>query len=236
VRVDAFFQSRRLLVALSNALKDKLGFLGKKSVEKDIGGSKFRFYACRVPMIAELLACSGPIAEAITTLFTGMKEARSARSISKTIKDPTSGAEQITVDNDLPAATIEMLKFQDDRRAGAIKQLAETFAAKGSDSLLARFVVDSMREDFGPGTEDKDIEAFWNQLDVDSVFQFFAGALEANAEVIRPFLKKVGLNLQAETLVADLAAKVGPKLKKLAPMSEASAAPSSDSSPQPAAD
>jgi len=69
---------------------------------------------------------------------------------------------------------------------------------KDSTNILARFVCDSMRDEFPQGAVIQDVLEFWNGLDIDYAMLLIAGALEANAAVIRPFLGKAGLNLRAE--------------------------------------
>jgi hypothetical protein len=196
-------------VALSASLTGKLGFLAPKSIERDINGAKFKFYAVRVPMVAELLALSGPIATAVSTIFASDNTSRAVKQESTTIKLPE-GGEQVIVKSDSPQTPLDVIQYHDNERRAAMERLVSTIVGKDSRNLLARFIADSMRdENIAAG----DVETFWNALDIDVAMQFLAGALEANATVIRPFLGKAALNLRGEALLATVREKVAPVLQ-----------------------
>jgi hypothetical protein len=197
-------------MALSPETIGRLGFLAPRSIEREIGNVKWRFYAVRVPMVAELLTLSGPVATSLTTLFGGGKELRPLKSKQQDIIT-RDGDRQTVVDSEQAAASLEAMKYRDDAQRTAVTTLVDTLVGPKSQNILARFVMDSLRGDFPATPTQKDIDDFWNQLDLDVIFQFVAGALEANAQVIRPFLAKAGLNLQSEAL-SVLRAKVAPVL------------------------
>lgn len=189
-------------MSLSASLTGKLGYFAPKFIEKDINGAKIRFYAVRVPMVAELLAMSGPLAGALTTLFSSDKNLRAIKSKEKRIVDGANNASQTDSESESPAIPLETLKYREEQQKQAVQTLVSVLTGKDSNNILARFVADSMREEFPNGAVIQDVLDFWNRLDIDFVMMFVAGALEANAAVIRPFLGKVGLSLRAEATEA----------------------------------
>ena len=220
---------------LSPVTEGKLGFLAPKSIERDINGSKWRFFAVRVPMVAELLSLSGPVAAALATLFSTGKDLRAIKSKEVTIRTPE-GATQTTTEQESPAAPLDVVKHREAATQDAIRGLIDTLVGEKSQNILARFVMDSLRQDFVARPDQAEIDAFWNRLDLDVIAQMIAGALEANAQVIRPFLAKAGLNLRGEALDA-LRDRLVPGLKLVKAQSESatmpttSVEPSSSSSP-----
>jgi hypothetical protein len=224
-------------MALGSDLRGKLGFLAPRSVEREIGGVRWTFYAVRVPMVAELLSLSGPIATAVSTLFSNDNASRALKTKQNEVIT-SDGNRQVITENERPSVSLEMVKHQEEQKKEAIATLTSTLLGPASQDILARFVMDSLRSDFKASPSKDDINEFWNGLDLDVIFQFVAGALEANAQVIRPFLAKAGLNLRAEAMSA-LREKVGLPGSQPSPtsLSESvttlpiSAEPSSSSSP-----
>jgi len=185
-------------VSLSASLTGKLGFFRPKFIEREINGTKLKFYAVRVPMVAELLALSGPLAGAITSLFQSDRSYRSSKSKENRLVDPSTGANQTVTEISSDALSLDAIKYQESQRREAMETIVGVLSGKDSNNLLARFVCDSMRDEFPQGAVIQDVLEFWNALDIDYAMLLIAGALEANAAVIRPFLGKAGLNLRAE--------------------------------------
>jgi hypothetical protein len=212
------FPTSEILVALSASLTGKLGFFRAKFIEKDLAGTKIKFYAVRVPMVAELLAMSGPLATALTSLFSSDRGYRAVKQKENRVVDGNNNATQVVSESESPALPLETIKYQEQQKREAVTTLIDVLTGKDSNNILARFVCDSMRDEFPQGAVIQDVLEFWNGLDIDYAMLLVAGALEANAAVIRPFLGKAGLNLRAEAASA-LSDKLGSLLALKQPAS-----------------
>lgn len=219
-------------MSLSASLTGKLGYLAPRSIERNIKGQTFKFFAVRVPMVAELLALSGPIAQAFTTIFSGDRSLRAIKQKENRVVDPGSGANQTVTESESPALPLETLKYRDAQQKEAISSVIETLVGPKSRNLLGRFVADSMREEFPQGPLEQDVAEFFARLDIGFAIEFLQGALEANAHVIRPFLARAGLNLRGEALDA-LRDRLAPvlALKSSSPQPASETTPSTSAEP-----
>lgn len=218
-------------MALSRAVLDKLSFLSPKFVQKDIGGKTWKFFAFRTPMLHELLSLSKPIARAVATLLSGERGLRGVKSKTVTTDDRRSGLAQTVTDTETPAMTLEHMTARRTERDSAIDELVGVVTADGRN-LLGRVIVDSLREDFPGRTSDEDVAEFWSSLDLATATQMLAGVMEANADVIRPFLGKAGLNLREEAL-ARIKQAAAERLATVLPLTTAAAKDETPNQPTP---
>lgn len=158
-------------------------FATPAAVEVDINGEVKRFHPISSRLAFELRIVALPLARALTVLFGG------GRGESGTIDRRKADGETEFI---AEAITPELFASKANARAAAASEVVDALTSPEAQSVLARVIINSMKDDFPRGAKDNPTpEQFLEEVDLPLLAPMLRGVFEANKAVLGPLAGKI---------------------------------------------
>jgi hypothetical protein len=163
---------------------ERLGFLSPKCVQHTIGEGEFEqtlnFYPVSIKVAFRLKTLAKPLAKAIGVLFN--KNMDDTRQESRSYTDEKTGEQGQHLITE--AIDIDLAKYRDERKDGAIQQAIEALTDPLNQAVVAELIMDSLRDDCPRRPESADINAFMDSITLDVLIGMLTGVAKANFGVL----------------------------------------------------
>lgn len=172
-----------------------MSFLTTKGVEHPVGDRTLTFYPVSLRVAPKALGLLEPVVKAIGTLVAD--GASSTDSFTeRTFTKPSGEIGRETIHTP-PDATV--IKARQEIRDKAIAEVVRSLLDRKNGVDLAEILVDSLRDEFprNPRPKPKEIEAWWDEVDLAHAVDLVTGLVKANRSVFDPFMEALGGHLRA---------------------------------------
>lgn len=173
------------------SLKEKLDIFSPKCTPVDIQGKTYNFYPLSTRMAFELKAIASPLFSAVSTLFT--RTDQDVGTVVKdlmSVKDPTKVEARETTISPIDPDLARMRAMDRDK---AIGTLIDALSDDRNQMVIAKVIMDSMRDDFERPVTNDDASEFTtsDQVTIDLLVDLLKGVAKANAKVFGPLGERV---------------------------------------------
>lgn len=192
-----------------------LPFFSPKYVEHEVADSLQKFYPNRVFIIGKLRDFLKPLFKALSTLT-----ADHATDINRESVETKDG-DSYQLKTNLGAIDTKLALQRAQERVTAIEKLTEDLTSPPAMRAIGYLVMDSLREHFDKRPTDQDVNAFLEEVPIETLMQMLKGVAKANKEVFGPLGQQVEAALSQFSRRLSRAAPVADP----APQSEPSAEP-----------
>jgi len=187
-----------------------------KSVSRRVGDKDLTFYPVSPGMLFNLRRVAEPVAKVVAG-FMGGDEAKDAGYENRVIKmhDDEGRPEEQTHVKTVPP-TLDVVQYRDQQRSQRITEAIEALTSDQAQGVFGQIILDSLRprDDRNQPTEAEGRE-FFCSISSDLLPGYCHGLLDANKEVLGPFVEKVAemrktLDGRMEDAVARASTRTSP--------------------------
>jgi hypothetical protein len=200
--------------------KDKWNFIKPKSISHKIDEDELQFYPVSVTCMFTLKEIAAPIARALAALF--QSEENDVGATDETVS--SNSQKDFTNRKIVEPVSMELARFRLDQKQRAIQDGIETLFSPSNAIIVARIIMDSLRDDFDrkKSEEQKDAEAqdLLDTIDGAMFQQLLTGLYEGNKKVFGPLA----------SMVAQSKEMIQSRLRGLSPVSSEEASEDDDES------
>jgi hypothetical protein len=165
-------------------------FFSHKFETLEIDGRECNFYRVSLKALFDLKNVAKPLVRALTSLFQGVGQENGGRSIKKdhSLADGTKGQETI---EEVDGIDPTLAKVKIEEREKAIGDLIDAFLDETNVKVIARLIMDSMRDDFARPITPQAVAEFVQTVDPGTLVAMVKGLVQANVGVLGPLAPRL---------------------------------------------
>ncbi len=165
-----------------------------------VGEKDLNFYPISPKLLKEFKSLSIPLSDAFASF---MMKPESVSGVSQEDFTDTKDG-QVVHKFSQPALSVEAATFITARRRDAVKVIAEFFLDGHNHTMLARMIMNSLKDDFpNRNPQPKDLDEFLEAADIKTLLELIKGTVFAHKDMLGPFIEPLKGALKDLNLLAN---------------------------------